>query len=35
MGQQWAHTFDTPGRYVYACRYAGTQGMIGTITVTE
>ncbi len=34
-GQGWAHTFDVPGTYVYFCRFHETEGMIGTITVTE
>ena len=34
-GQTWARTFDTPGRYLYFCRYHETEGMIGMITVTD
>ena len=34
-GQTWMHTFETPGSYVYACRYSGAEGMIGSIKVTE
>lgn len=32
-GRTWAHTFETPGRYVYVCRWHEASGMIGTITV--
>jgi plastocyanin len=32
-GRLWARRFDQPGSYVYVCRYHGSGGMIGTITV--
>lgn len=34
-GETWARIFDTPGRYLYFCRYHETEGMLGMITVTD
>ena len=32
-GQTWTHTFDSPGRYLYKDRYAGSNGTIGIVNV--
>ncbi len=32
-GETWALRFEVPGTYVYACRFHGAAGMVGTITV--
>lgn len=32
-GERWVYTFETPGTYVYFCRYHETEEMIGTISV--
>lgn len=34
-GQTWTHVFDTPGEYLYFCKYHGGEGMIGTINVVN
>ena len=34
-GQQFSHTFTTPGTYHYICLPHYRMGMVGTITVTE
>lgn len=34
-GERWVYTFDTPGTYVYFCRYDEDLGMMGTVTVSE
>jgi plastocyanin len=33
-GQNFQHTFDTPGTYHYFCIPHETAGMLGTVTVT-
>ncbi len=32
-GNRWVHTFDTPGTYVYFCRYHELEEMLGAIKV--
>lgn len=32
-GERWVYTFDTPGTYVYFCRYNELDEMIGSISV--
>jgi plastocyanin len=34
-GDRWVYTFDTPGTYVYFCRYDEELGMIGSVTVSD
>ena len=33
-GERWVHAFDTPGTYIYFCRYHETDEMLGAIVVT-
>ena len=33
-GQRWVYTFDTPGTYVYFCRYHEIEETLGVIVVT-
>jgi plastocyanin len=32
-GHTWAYTFDTPGEYLYFCRYHADDQMIGMVVV--
>ena len=32
-GQTWSYTFETPGEYLYYCRFHADEQMIGTIIV--
>lgn len=34
-GEEWSHTFDTPGEYTYFCIPHETAGMVARLTVTE
>jgi plastocyanin len=35
QGQEWSHTFETPGEYVYFCIPHEVMGMIGRLMVEE
>jgi plastocyanin len=35
VGDTFAHTFETPGRYVYVCIPHAANGMVGTIQVED
>lgn len=34
-GEEWSHTFDTPGEYTYFCIPHEMAGMVARLTVTE